>query len=167
MLFNISNPSDPYTMRAVDLEIAAVAVSLLGHGKYMLEEIGGDRSGVVPFFLFGGHDDWFTKQFGRNFADSLNHVLENRDDDLVKALASVFIGTPADKLAFDEKAAQCPDSEAFALLQLETHDAKRTSENDIGRQAWNLARQVTAMRLAKHAAVVEMATTEAATATIQ
>lgn len=166
MLFNISNPSDPYIMRAVDLEIAAVAVSVLGHGKYMLEEIGGDRSGLVPAFLFGGHDEWFTKQFGRDFAATLQHVMDNRQDELVKALASVFCGTPADKIKFDELAAKCQDEEAYATLLLSTHDAKRTSTNDIGRQAWDMARQMTMVQLVK-AEALAVATEQAATATIQ
>lgn len=148
MLFNILNPSDPYTMRAVDLEIAAVAICLLGEGKYGLEEIGGDRSGQVPMFLKDGHDEWFTKQFGRDFSATVNHVVETRYEELVKALHSVFIGTPADKMKFDDLAAKCPDDEAAAELLLKTHDEKRTSMNDIGRRAWNLARSVVETKLA-------------------
>lgn len=139
MLFNIINPSDPYTMRAVDLEIAAVAVCLLGEGKYALEQIGGDRSANVPFFITGGHDEWFTKQFDRDFGATVSHVCSTRAEELCKALASVFIGTPADMLAFEDAAKACPDEEAVALLKLSTHDAKRTSMNDIGRHAWHLS----------------------------
>jgi hypothetical protein len=158
MLFNIINPSDPYTMRAVDLEVAAVAVCVLGEGKYGLDEIGGDRSGHVPVFLLGGHDEWFTKQFGRNFADTLNHVAGNRLDELVKALASVHIGTPADKVAFDERAAQCESPEAVMDLLHELHDAKRTSTNDIGRRAWSMAQALVEQRLIQQEAVAEAAT---------
>lgn len=164
MLFNIINPSDPYTMRAVDLEVAAVAVCVLGEGKYALEEIGGERLGQVPMFPTGGHDEWFTKQFGRNFADTLNHVCEKRHDELIKALASVHLGTPADKAAFDERAAQCPDPEAVVELLHELHDAKRTSMNDIGRRAWSMAQALVEQRAATQAAV-EQAQQEAAGAT--
>lgn len=163
MLFNIINPSDPYTMRAVELEVAAVAVCVLGEGKYALEEISGDRSGQVPFFLTGGHDAWFTKQFGRTFAESLNYVCTRRHEELVKTLASVHIGTPADKAAFDERAAQCPDPEAVVELLHELHDAKRTSMNDIGRRAWQMAQALVEQRLLKEAVAIE----QAAGATIQ
>lgn len=166
MLFNITNPSDPYVMRAIDLEIGAIAVAALAHGAYGLEQIGGDRSANVPIFLMGGHDAWYTKQFERNFEATLNHVMEKRQDELIKALASVFCGTVADKLAFDELAAKCPDDEAYAELLLSTHDAKRTSTNDIGRRAWDMARQLTEMAAVK-AAEIAAATEQAATATIQ
>lgn len=139
MLFNIINQSDPYTLRAPDLEIAAVAICLLGEGKYGLEEIGGDRSGRVPMFLIGGHEEWFAKQFGRDFATTVNHVVGKRPEELCKALASVFIGTPADMLAFEEAAKACVDVEEIAVLKLKTHDEKRTSLNDIGRRAWHLS----------------------------
>lgn len=155
MLFNIINPSDPYTMRAIDLEVAAVAVCVLGEGKYALEEISGDRSGQVPIFLLGGHDEWFTRQFGRDFAASLNHVAGNRLEELVKALSSVHIGTPADKAAFDERAAQCPDPEAVVELLHELHDAKRSSMNDIGRRAWSMAQALLEQRLIQQAAAEE------------
>ena len=166
MRFNIINPCDPYTMLAVDLEIAAVAISAIGEGKYALEEIGGDRSGQVPFFITGGHDEWFTKQFGRNFEATVEHVVTNRAEALVKALASVFIGTPADVLAFEELAKTCPDEEAYVELKLKKHDEKRTSVNDIGRRAWSLANGVVQAELAK-AAAIEFAQSEASTATIQ
>jgi len=53
MLFEIINPSDPYTIEANALEIAAVACCILGEGKYTLREITGDKSGYVPTFLVG------------------------------------------------------------------------------------------------------------------
>ncbi len=148
MLFSIINPSDPYTLEADDLEIAANAVALIGHGAYGLQELTGDKSGNVPIFLETGHDEWFTKQFGRDFATSLNHVMANRAPDLAKALASVFIGTPADKRQFDQDARDW-DEDEFHLKLTERHDAKRTSMNDIGRIAWGLADVVANSALAQ------------------
>lgn len=144
MLFNIINPSDPYTLEAPDLAIAAVAICLLGEGKYALEELGGDRSGYVPAFLMGGHDEWFIKQFGADFSAVVDRIVATRSDELSRALASVFIGNARDKRAFDSAAAECPDQDAFFELLHQTHDAKRTSVNDIGRRAWALADAVAA-----------------------
>ena len=42
MLLNLINPSDPYTLEADDFEIAAVAVCLLGAGKYPATALGND-----------------------------------------------------------------------------------------------------------------------------
>lgn len=163
MLFNITNGPEPYIMRAVDLEVGAVAVAAIGMGSLGLEEIGGDRSGVVPIFTNANGlepDTWFNKHFGRSFNDTLNRVATSRQEELVKALSSVFLGTPSAKLAFDELAKLCPDEESYVILQLNMHDSKRTSDNDIGRRAWNLARGIVQAELIK-------AEAEAAGATIQ
>lgn len=147
MLFNIINPHDPYTMEAPDLEIAANAIAMIGAGQYGLHELSGDQSGNVPIFLTDGHDEWFTKQFGRNFAASLTHVMDTRPDDLAKALASVFVGTPTDKRNFEHEARDCVNEEEFHSLLTKRHDALRGSTNDIGRYAWGLADIVSAHAL--------------------
>lgn len=148
MLFEIINPHDPYTLEAPDLEVAAVTVALIGAGRYGLNELTGDKSGNVPVFLTDGHDAWFTKQFGRTFAESLNHVADTRKPELIKALASVYIGNALDKRAFEEEAAACDDDEAFTKLLYERHDARRTSAIDIGRAAWTMADRLMEMELA-------------------
>lgn len=92
MKFNLINPSDPYTMEAVDLEVAAVAVGFLGAGQYALEGIGEDAGQEVPIFLFGGHDEWFTEKFGKDFDGTCTHILDHRAEELAKALDSVTLG---------------------------------------------------------------------------
>lgn len=92
MKFNLINPSDPYTMDADDLEVAAVAVSFLGCGKYALEGIEENKGQDVPIFLFGGHDEWFVGKFGMNFEDTSKHVVEHRADALARAFDSVTLG---------------------------------------------------------------------------
>ena len=92
MKFNIINPSDPYTMEAYDLEVAAVAVSFLGGGQYALEGIDDDKGQDVPIFLFGGHDEWFVENFGKNFDDTANCVLDDRAEALARAFDSVRLG---------------------------------------------------------------------------
>jgi len=91
MKFNIINPSDPYTMEADDLEIAAVAVSILGNGKYPLEGIGDATGENVPPFLFGGHDEWFTEKFGGNYEQIAQRVIDSRSDALARAFESVTL----------------------------------------------------------------------------
>ena len=70
MKFEIINPSDACTMYAPDLEVAAVAVSFLGDGKYPLEGLDDAAGQGVPAFLFGGHDEWFSSKFGMSFQDA-------------------------------------------------------------------------------------------------
>lgn len=91
MKFEIINPSDPYTMEAPDLQVAAVAVSFLGDGKYPLSGIGEDKGQDVPPFIFGGHDEWFTSQFDMDFKSSADHVMQERGEELATALDSVTL----------------------------------------------------------------------------
>lgn len=70
--FELVNPSDPYMFTAPDLETAALAVVLLGRGKYGGKSLDGGKD--VPIFLLGGHDEWFSENFGRTVQESLDHV---------------------------------------------------------------------------------------------
>lgn len=118
MKFNIVNPSDPYTMEADDLEIAAVAVCLLGDGKYPLDALGddADKGNNVPAFLFGGHDEWFTSRFGRNYEATADLCITQRGDALARALESVTLQA-----------------------------IRRTSMNDIGERALRFAQNIRAL----------------------
>ena len=92
MKFEIANPSDPYTMEADDLQVAAVACCLLGNGKYGLTGLDGDAGQDVPVFLFGGHDEWFVSKFGMSYEDTATHALNHRNDALARAFESVTLG---------------------------------------------------------------------------
>lgn len=92
MEYEIINPSDPYTMTADDLQIAAAVVCLLGEGKYAAKPTAGAGS-EVPMFLFGGHDKWFAQMFGMNFEATIDHVMTHRGDELAQALESVTLAS--------------------------------------------------------------------------
>jgi hypothetical protein len=82
MKFEIVNPSDPYTLQADDLRIAALACVLLGEGQYALRSEDGETA--VPLFIFGGHDTWFVEKFGA----TLQHVYDSIVADSLPALAA-------------------------------------------------------------------------------
>lgn len=113
MRFDLVNPSDPYTLEADDLEVAAVACCLLGNGKYGLTGLGEDAGQDVPVFLLGGHDEWFVKKFGMDYETTATHCLEHRNDDLARAFESVKLGR-----------------------------AERSSLNDIGGKARDIAQAI-------------------------
>ena len=119
MKFEIINPSDPYTMDADDLIVAAVAVCLLGNGKYGLDALGEDSniSNNVPIFLLGGHDEWFTSRFGMTYEAAAQQVVDQRTEALAKAFESVALTS-----------------------------GRRSSLNNIGAKAKELARVVRAAR---------------------
>ena len=94
MKFNLINPSDPYTFEADDLQVAAVMVCMLGDGWYLADALGddADKGNNVPAFLLGGHDEWFTAQFGMNYKATILCCLEHRNDALARAFESVKMG---------------------------------------------------------------------------
>ncbi len=87
--YTIINPSDPYTLIADDLVLAAISVCLLGSGKYALEAADGSEG--VPLFLFGGHDEWFAAHGAGSFDTALNTAVEQRPEALAAVLDSVSI----------------------------------------------------------------------------
>ena len=89
MKFEISNPSDPYEMEVPDLEIAAIVICLLGNGKYGGKSL--DGSPDVPFFLFGGADEWFTATFGTDYETTVTSALHSRNAELVASFESVTL----------------------------------------------------------------------------
>lgn len=93
MKFDLVNPSDPYTLEADDLQVAAVACCLLGNGKYALIGLGDDFGQEVPVFLLGGHDEWFTSKFGMTYEETATHTLNHRNDALARAFESVTLGS--------------------------------------------------------------------------
>ena len=50
-IYEIHNPSDPYTLKAADPAAAALACLFLGEGAYVLTDE--DGTSVLPFFRHG------------------------------------------------------------------------------------------------------------------
>lgn len=89
MEYEIINPSDPYRMTAERLDTAAVAVCLLGDGKYAAKPRGDGEE--VPFFLFSSPDPWFIEHFGMSYADTANKIIEHRNEELASVFDSVTL----------------------------------------------------------------------------
>lgn len=140
MLFEIINPSDTYTVLAPDLEIAGVACCLLGNGQYAFQGI--DCDGEVPLFLFGGHDEWFTKHFGSDFETITGKVMSSRRAELADCFDSVLIGDAAHRKAFDKGLELIDDPVKREHWREHWLDERRTSMNNIGGRAWGLAKRL-------------------------
>lgn len=136
MLFEIINPSDPYTIEAPDLKVAAVACVLLGNGKLGFQGI--DCEAEVPLFLFGGYDEWFTKHCGGDFKSVMAQVTESRLSELADCLDSVLIGDAAHRKSF-QKGLELIDDPVKREHWL---DERRSSMDNIGGHAWSIAKQL-------------------------
>ena len=132
-IYEIVNPSDPYTLRAPDRATAVAACFLLGEGQYSLRARDGESA--CPLFLLGGDPlDWYEGEFGVR----LPAVLENRLAEVAAALESVLYGSFADREEIDAATAlMAPDAVAGFLA--ERHERRRSSLNNIGAKAWAIA----------------------------
>lgn len=125
MLYEIINPSDPYTMEAESLAAAMAAVAILGEGRYGLDPIGHDGS-RVPVIIFGDWAEHLYSQAGISPPTSggLFAWLENpaNNESAAKALDSVRFGRAADR-----------------DVPREVGERRRSSMNNIGKFAWEYA----------------------------
>jgi hypothetical protein len=136
MLYEIVNPSDAYTVECPDLQIAMVVCILLGRGQYALRPLE-ENAVAVPMFMFGGLEKFCEKNFKKPDAEVVQHCMKQRADEVAAALDSVLIGSPADRAAFY---AQAPTTAAeFEQERATYHDKKRSSLNDIGGRAYQMA----------------------------
>jgi hypothetical protein len=145
MLFEISNPSDSYTIEAKDFKTACIAICVLGRGQYGLTEIGGDHS--MPIFVFGGHDEWFTENFGKDFKDTLE---ETPFEDIAEALESVFIGHKVERELLEAKKELLAPA-TFLIWKAEYQENHRSSMNNIGKKAREKAQAIRAKLISSQA----------------
>lgn len=141
MLLEIINPSDPYTMRAADFRIACVACNLISAGQTGLRELKDQDDKErhhMPPFLFGGHDEWYFKQFGQTFKEALYETVNNQQDELIACLESVLVCLPEDRDHVEIELAQL-SKEAQKIFCEQWHKEHRTSLNDFRKVALDLA----------------------------
>ena len=137
--YEISNPSDAYTMQASDLKVAQMATLLLGQGAYGLQDADGNTAfpiygnTALPIFLFGGGKEFPLREFG-----VVGPWIDANRDALVDALESVQIGGISERRELDD-ALSCMATENRAEYLKRRHDRLRTSQNNIGQAAWDLA----------------------------
>lgn len=137
MIFEIINPSDQCTLVADDLEIAAIICCLIGTGKYALKGLDTDLE--VPLFIFGGHDEWFTGKFSRNYKDSLEYAIANKIDELIACAESVMIGGLADRHLYEQALSLIDDPTKQNEYRDSYLDKKRSSLNNICSRSWQYA----------------------------
>lgn len=136
MLYNIINPSDPYTIEASSLDVAAMSAILLGQGNYGFKSLDGSES--IPEFAFGGGDDWSQKHFEEDLMEMSNRVMDTKLGEVADCLDSVLYGDKEDRVEFlaATKDMDRPNFEATRILRQQD---KCSSMNDIGDRAYRMA----------------------------
>lgn len=136
MIYEIINPSDPYTLEAKSLKIASVANLLLGEGSYGLESEDVEKCKGSPIFLFGGAEEWFQKEFDQ----TIKEIIDNNLLEIAKCLDSVLPMNISERKELQEE--NNHQKIDVHLKREEILDKRRTSLNNIGQRAWNLAEKI-------------------------
>jgi hypothetical protein len=136
MIYEIINPSDAYTIVSEEFIVAAVAVSLLGRGSYALEPLD-DKAESMPI-LFGGAREWL-KEHG---VPDLDAFVTERKEEVCTCLESVLIGDAQERDRMSKVFAAIQNPEDLARAKAVYHDQRRSSLNDIGGYAHDLAKRI-------------------------
>ena len=138
-LYEITNPIDPYTMRA-EPPIAGLVCLLLGDGKYGLRRADSDETDVgtrVPMFAFVRQreqalEGYLTEAFG---TPDLGEIVKQHREAIADAFRSVLIGSARDRVAMEKVLATISSEDDRERERTAWHDEKRSNMDDIGRRA--------------------------------
>ncbi len=134
MLYELINPSDPYTFEAKDRETAALAVFLLstGYGAHCLTEERVDSD--VPVFIFGGWREWYIDTFKRTPEEGL----ESLKEDVRACLNSFVYGHESDRQTYQLAIDGITNTEK-RIEFIKHWQNKHSSLNNIGDIAFKVA----------------------------
>ena len=140
-LWEIINPSDPYTIMGTE-RVVAYLLLLVGRGKLGARRNGIDRSAVGSLCIFASEGEM------DKIINHLTSGLESKEflkkygDHLIEACRSVLIGDENDRETWEAVMGEISDPEERRKAWDVWHDKKRTSMADIGQSIMNLAHSV-------------------------
>lgn len=134
MEYELINPSDPYTFIAKSKEVAALVVANISLAYAARPKSGEDD---IPIFIFGGFEEWYRDEFGRDYKTGYSDLKEEISD----ALDSFMFGTFEDRERY-EMALKCiTDLDKREEFKEKWNDGI-SSMNDIGTYCHNLAKKL-------------------------
>lgn len=144
-IYEITNPSDPITLRAASPTVAALAAAVLGEGAYGVQDAQGAT--VLPVLLLAGPNA--TKEallkVGIDVAD-FDGVMTTYMVRLISALESVQACPVVDRNAYELHTGNVFDDERGAPVTAPLRELRklycekrRSSMNNICAKAWHLA----------------------------
>jgi len=140
MLFEIINPSDPYTLRAEDPRVAMAAVLLLGNGQYGLRDEKDESYDTLLLFTSGeATEKRLQGMFGEG---SLGGFLKEHKSAVADCLDSVMSFGFKERNTYDTWIEAIESEEKREEFRAKIHDKNRSSLNDIGGRAWEYAKRL-------------------------
>lgn len=133
MIYEIINPSDPYTMAAKNPQVAKFCNILLGNGLYGLKDEEGNKVLGIVFT-----DEELEEILKKEFGEDISEFMKTHKDEINDCFNSVMIGNLKDRPAYDEiiRKMNPADRNKYRKELLET---KITSLNNIAEKAWRMA----------------------------
>ncbi len=145
MLYEIINMSDKYTIEAHSLDIAFAACVFLGSGQYAFEPLA-DGGTKIPFFMFGGTDEWCKENLNNSMKDTIDSIMQSeaRRLELADCFDSCLIGGAQHRKTYKDGLALIDDPAKRGQWKSKWHDDRRSSMNDIGGRAYKMAAKLRA-----------------------
>lgn len=142
MIYEIINMSDPYTIEAKSLDVAAVACLFLGRGQYAFDPIDDNESAEVPMFMFGGTDEWCQNHFHESFQSMVDRVTKEKAVELAECFESCLIGKFAERKTYQAGIELIDDPEKREKWRNKWLEDRRSSMNNIGARAYEMAKKL-------------------------
>lgn len=134
-IYELINPSDPYTFKAPDIKVAGMAALLLSSGKFGARQIEPEQDEPESSPALFGWKPWLQEQGITPEWTGANKEI------IADALGSFLIGDLHDRHEVHETLALLPPGKREGWLA-NRHDRRRSSMNNIGAAAHKLARQM-------------------------
>lgn len=129
-LYELINPSDPYTFEAPNIKVAGIVALLISSG-FGANRVGDDIEETSPVLL--GWDEWLKD----NDIDKV--WIDNHRAELAQAFDSFLIGGLHDRQDVVDMLEELPPEKQEAW-RAKRQDRRRTSINQIGERAYELAK---------------------------
>jgi len=137
--YELINPSDPYTFHAPTFQIASAVGILLGEGKTPAHSEDGTEK--QPFLMFATSEQ-VKAYLQETFGVGLNEFIDAHRIEIADALESVMSFGFKERFTFDEAMKRIPDDNARVAYREQIHDRNRSSLNDFGSYAWEVAKNL-------------------------
>lgn len=137
MVYELINPSDPYTFECSSREVAALTVSALSPMYGAKAE---NEEDEIPIFIFWGNDGyekWYEESFGRTVEEGVNALY----NEIADCLDSFVLGNTSDRERFSAAVEAITDADKLRAFKTKWQDS-RSSMNDIGGTAYALAEKM-------------------------
>ena len=151
MIYDLINPSDDITFDAPTFESAAVAVVLLGLGRFGAKpEVDESPDGAflhreIPLLTLGPYDKkdkWLLDNFGVQSNEDYTAFIDRHHTDVVATLRSFATVSVKERRIYDLALSKITEPDKRAEFLAEWDDENRTSLHEIVNHAHQLAERM-------------------------